>query len=608
MTESAMPVHLKTNYRNHTCGSLRVADAGTEVRLSGWAANRRDHGGLIFIDLRDRYGVTQVVIDPKRTDAATFGAAESVRSEFVLAVCGRVEKRLEGKENPDLPTGGIEVVAAKLEVLSPARTPPFDVSEHCKAGEEQRLRYRYLDLRRPPLQRFMAVRHRAAQAVRGYLNALDFMEIETPMLAKSTPEGARDYLVPSRLYHGRFYALPQSPQLFKQLLMVAGFDRYYQIARCMRDEDLRADRQPEFTQIDIEMSFAGQEDVFPMTEGLLAAMFKAGIGAEVATPFPRLTYAEAMDRFGCDKPDLRFGLELVEVSDLARESDFKVFRSVVENGGMVKAINAKGAATLSRKQIDELGAAAAVYGAKGLAWIKIEAGKLSSPIVKFFSEGLMARIVERLGGADGDLLLFVADVKSVTNASLNAVRGRLGRDLGLIREGEFRFLWVTDFPLFAWDAEGKRWASEHHPFTAPNWEDAEKIESDPAAVRSQSYDVVLNGVEAGSGSVRIHDPRVQRRIFEALHLSTEEINERFGFFTEALEYGTPPHAGIAPGFDRLVAIMNGLDSIRDVIAFPKTQRAIDPMTGAPGDVSERQMKELGLVVVEEDSQDGKKQP
>ena len=470
-----MPVHLKTRYRNHTCGSLRASDVGSEVSLAGWAANQRDHGDLIFVDLRDRFGVTQVAIGKSEVDAATFKACEGVRAEFVLSVAGTVRKRKEGAENPDLPTGQIELAAQKVDVLAPAKTPPFDVSEHCKAGEEQRLKYRYLDLRRPPLQRNMMIRHRAAAAVRSYLNSLDFLEIETPMLAKSTPEGARDYLVPSRLYHGRFYALPQSPQLFKQLLMVAGYDRYYQIARCMRDEDLRADRQPEFTQIDIEMSFAGQEDVFTMTEGLMASMVKAAIDVDVETPFPRLTYAEAMDRFGCDKPDMRFDLELVDISELAVQSDFKVFKTVVEKGGIVKAINARGAATLSRKQIDELGEAAAVYGAKGLAWIKIDGGKLNSPIVKFFDEGLMAKIVDRLGGRDGDLLLFVADVKNVTNASLNAVRNKLGRDLGLINENEFKFLWVTDFPLFGWSEEEKRWMSEHHPFTAPYWEDLDKL-------------------------------------------------------------------------------------------------------------------------------------
>jgi aspartyl-tRNA synthetase len=601
MTQSAMPEHLRTKYRDHTCGSLRAGDDGAEVRLSGWAANRRDHGGLVFIDLRDRYGVTQVVVDPQRASAATHAAAESVRAEFVLRVAGAVAKRLAGKENPHIATGAIEVVARELEVLSPAKTPPFEISEFCQAGEEQRLKYRYLDLRRPQLQKAIAMRHRAAQAVRAHLNALDFLEIETPLLAKSTPEGARDYLVPSRLYHGKFYALPQSPQLFKQLLMVAGYDRYYQIARCMRDEDLRADRQPEFTQIDLEMSYAGQEDVFRVTEGLMAAMFKAACGAEIPIPFPRLAYAEAMARFGCDKPDLRYGLELGEVTDLVKDCEFKIFREVLAAGGVVKGLCATGAAGYSRKQVDELAAAAAVYGVKGLAPIKVEAGgKLASPIAKFFAPELLAKVVARLGGKEGDLVLMVADVRKVADAGLSAVRNKLGRDLKLVREGDFRFLWVTDFPLFAWDTEEKRWASEHHPFTAPNWDDLALIDSEPGKVRSQSYDAVLNGSEVASGSVRIHDPRLQRRIFDVLQLTPEEVESRFGFFTEALSYGTPPHAGIAPGFDRLVAIMNGLDSIRDVIAFPKTQRAIDPMTGAPGDVSARQMKELGLSVVEED--------
>jgi aspartyl-tRNA synthetase len=604
MSDTAqMSEHLKTDYRNHTCGSLRATDVGSEVNLAGWAANQRDHGDLIFVDLRDRFGVTQIAISRSELEEDAFKACESIRAEFVLRISGNVGKRKPGAENPDMPTGQVEVNASQVEILSPSKTPPFDVSEFCKAGEEQRLKYRYLDLRRPPLQRNMMIRHKAAAAARSYLNSLDFMEIETPMLAKSTPEGARDYLVPSRLYHGKFYALPQSPQLFKQLLMVAGYDRYYQIARCMRDEDLRADRQPEFTQIDIEMSFAGQEDVFAMTEGLMQTMFREAIGAEIPTPFPRLTHAEAMRRWGCDKPDLRFELELVDISALAVESDFKVFKSVVEKGGMVKALNAKGAATLSRKQIDGLGTTAGVYGAKGLAWIKINEGKLTSPIVKFFDEGLMEKIVEALDGQDGDLLLFVADVPAVTNAALNAVRNQLGRDLGLIKEGDFKFLWVTDFPLFGWSAEEKRWNSEHHPFTAPYWEDLDKLESDPGNIRSQSYDIILNGVEAGSGSVRIHDPRIQKRIFDALQLDPAEVQQRFGFFTDALEYGTPPHAGIAPGFDRLIAMMVGLDSIRDVIAFPKTQRAIDPMTGAPGDVDQKQMDELGISVDQDETED-----
>jgi len=596
-----MEKHLQTAYRNHTCGSLRAENAGEEVRLAGWASSRRDHGGLIFIDLRDRFGVTQVVVDPRRAEGAAHEAAESVRAEFVLAVSGVVEKRLEGKGNPDLVTGEIEVVARELKVLSPAKTPPFDISEHCQAGEEQRLKHRYLDLRRPQMREAVITRSRVAAAVREHLNSLGFVEIETPLLAKSTPEGARDYLVPSRLYHGKFYALPQSPQLFKQLLMVSGFDRYYQLARCLRDEDLRGNRQPEHTQIDMEMSFAGQEDVFAVAEGVMRAAFKAGIDYEVRANFPRLTYEEAMSRFGTDKPDLRFGLEMQDVSELARESEFKVFKGAVEKGGIVKALNAKGAAKLSRKQIDELAAAGSVYGAKGLAWIKVEAGgKANSPIAKFFEAGLLGKLIAKLGGEEGDLLLFVADQAAVAGASLAAVRNRLGRDLGLIKPGDFRFLWVTDFPLFAWGEEEKRWVSEHHPFTAPYWEDLDILESDPGKVRSQSYDLVLNGEELASGSVRIHDPRVQKRIFEVLQLSEEEIAERFGFFTEALAYGTPPHAGIAPGFDRVVAVMLGQEGIRDVIAFPKTQRAIDPMTGAPGDVGERQLEELGLSVETED--------
>ena len=596
MTDNPFP----TAYRTHTCGALTAADVGQSVRLAGWAANRRDHGGLVFIDLRDRFGLTQVVVDPQRASKETHAAAESVRAEFVLAVAGKVQRRLAGKENPNLATGAIEVVAEKLEVLSPAQTPPFEISDHCQVGEDLRFKYRYLDLRRPEMRDRLLVRHRVALAVRQHLAAEGFVEIETPILAKSTPEGARDYLVPSRLYPGKFYALPQSPQLFKQLLMVAGFDRYFQIAKCLRDEDLRGNRQPEHTQIDMEMSFAGQEDVFRVGEGVMRAAFQAGIGLEIQTPFPRMTYAEAMARFGCDKPDLRFGLELVEVTELAKESEFKIFREAVASGGVVKGLCATGAGALSRKQIDELAAAAAVFGARGVSWVKVEAdGKLNSPIAKFFAPEILGKVVTRLGGRPGDLLLLVADGRKVADSSLAAVRNKLGKDLGLIKPGEFRFLWLTDFPLFAWDQEEQRWVSEHHPFTAPNWADLDILESDPARVRSQSYDLVLNGEEMASGSVRIHDPRLQKRIFQALKLSEEDIKARFGFFTEALTYGTPPHAGIAPGLDRLVTRMLGLAAIAEVMAFPKTQRAIDAMTGAPGEVSERQLKELGLVIAEE---------
>ncbi|HOX05403.1 MAG TPA: aspartate--tRNA ligase [Planctomycetota bacterium] len=598
---------LETLYRSHSCGALTAADVGATVKLAGWAANRRDFGGLIFIDLRDRYGITQVVVDPQRASKETHAAAESVRMEFVLGVTGKVQRRLAGKENPNLPTGQIEVIAEKVEVLSVAQTPPFEITDRCKANEDLRLKYRYLDLRRPEMNARMVMRHRVALAVRDYLSAQGFVEIETPILAKSTPEGARDYLVPSRLYHGKFYALPQSPQLFKQLLMVAGFDRYFQIAKCMRDEDLRGNRQPEFTQIDLEMSYAGQEDVFRVTEGMMAAAFKAGINYDLKVPFARLTYKECMDRFGSDKPDLRFGLELREVSDLVKDAEFKVFREAVAKGGIVKGLAATGAGAYSRKQIDDLTAAAAVFGARGLAWLKLEAdGKASGPIAKFFAADLTARLVERLGGKPGDLLLFVADSAKVANNSLSAVRSKLGADLGLAKDGEFACLWVTDFPLFAWDEEEKRWASEHHPFTAPNWDDLQHLDTDPAKVRSQSYDLVINDWEMASGSVRIHDSRLQKKIFEILKLSEDEIQKRFGFFTEALSYGTPPHAGIAPGLDRLLARMLSLSSIAEIMAFPKTQRAIDAMTGAPGDVSERQLKELGIVIPEEEQAPEKK--
>ena len=591
MTDAQKAPDLSTGYRTHSCGDLRASDVGEKVKLAGWVQNRRDHGGLLFIDLRDRYGPTQVVFHPEGKE--TFAAAEKLGAEFVIHVEGEVAERPAGNANPKLTTGEIEVHAAKLEVLSTAETPPFEIQDWIDAGEEVRLRYRYLDLRRPVMQKALLARHRGVLAVREFLSGEGFVEVETPLLAKSTPEGARDFLVPSRLYPGKFYALPQSPQLFKQLLMVAGFDRYFQVARCLRDEDPRADRVAEHTQFDIEMSFASQEDVFRLGEGVMRALFKGGAEIDLATPFERMTYAECVRRFGCDKPDLRFGLELADVSEIVKDSDFKVFRGAVEAGGVVRALAAPGCASWSRKEIESLVPVAEPFGAKGVAWVKFEAGEFAGGIAKFFAKDVLASIAKATGAESGALIVFVADKPKVVDASLAALRNHLGAKLELAEDG-FRFLWVTDFPLFNYSETEKRWTSEHHPFTAPAREDLDLIESDPGRVRSQSYDLVVNGMEVASGSVRIHEERLQKRIFEALKLAPEQIEERFGFFTRALSYGTPPHAGLAPGVDRLCAIMLGLESIREVIAFPKTQRAQDLMTGAPGEVDAKQLRELGI--------------
>lgn len=579
--------------RTHYCGELSAGESGQTVTLTGWVDTRRDHGGLIFVDLRDRTGIVQVVFSPD-INKESFTKAEGVRSEYVLAVVGKVSVRPEESVNPNIPTGDIEVLADELRILNKAKTPPFYIEDGVDVDENLRLRYRYLDLRRPEMQRAMMMRNRAAKSVRDFLDEHGFWEIETPMLTRSTPEGARDYLVPSRLNPGRFYALPQSPQLFKQILMVAGMDRYYQIVRCFRDEDLRADRQPEFTQVDLEMSFVDVEDVLSLMEKMIARLCRDTIGIEVTTPFPRLTYSEAVDRFGSDKPDTRFGMELVDITGVAAGCGFKVFTSAVENGGRVKGINARGCGSYSRKDIDDLTKFAAIYRARGLAYFIVTAEGVKSPIAKFFTEQEITDILGRFKAEEGDLLLFVADRPDVVAASLGALRLHLAERMNLIPADQFNFLWVTDFPLLEYDGEEQRWVAMHHPFTSPREEDLPLLQSDPGKVRARAYDMVLNGIEIGGGSIRIHRRDVQEMMFDAIGLTKEEAREKFGFMLEAFEYGTPPHGGIAFGFDRLVMLLLGRKTIRDVIPFPKTQSAADLMTMAPGPVDERQLRELHI--------------
>ena len=575
--------------RTHYCGELSAALVDRSVTLCGWAHRRRDHGGVIFVDLRDREGLAQVVFDPDRAQA--FGVAERVRSEFVLRVTGRVRRRPSGTVNPELRSGEVEVLAHEVEILNPSAPVPFQLDEE-NLNENTRLAYRVLDLRREPMQKNLRLRYRVAMAVRGYLDAHGFIDIETPMLTRSTPEGARDYLVPSRVHPGEFFALPQSPQLFKQLLMVAGYDRYYQIVKCFRDEDLRADRQPEFTQIDVETSFMSEQAIQDLMEGLVREVFDDVLGEELPQPFPRLTHSEAMARYGSDKPDLRIPLELTELTDLMKSVDFKVFRQAADlPGGRVAALRVS--TDFTRKEIDDYTAFVANYGAKGLAYIKVNPDGLQSPIVKFLAEDVLKKIVERTGARPGDLIFFSADRAKVVNDALGALRAKIGHDKGLVQKG-WRPLWVVDFPMFEWDEDARRWGAMHHPFTSPKDGHEDLLASDPARALSKGYDMVLNGWEIGGGSVRIHRAEVQSKVFKALGISDEEARAKFGFLLDNLQFGAPPHGGIAFGLDRLVALMAGADSIRDVIAFPKTQRAQDLLVQAPSPVDEKQLRDLGL--------------
>jgi aspartyl-tRNA synthetase len=594
--------------RSHTCGELREGHVGQAVVLNGWVNTYRAYNDQVFVDLRDRYGLTQVVFEAEG-DPALFAAAHELRGEWVLAVRGRVRPRLPGKVNTKLATGAVEVRVEQMQVLNRCPTPPFEVMSvpvegqtfkdpEPLAGEDLRLQYRFLDLRRPTLQRTLALRHRLNKVIRDYLDAQGFLELETPLLGRSTPEGARDYLVPSRIFPGEWYALPQSPQLYKQLLMVAGYDKYFQIAHCLRDEDLRADRQPEFTQLDLEMAFVDMDDVFEVIEGMTAEVFGKCLGVTVPLPLPRLSYADALRRYGTDKPDLRYGLEIVELSDLAARTEFAVFREAVAQGGKVRGLNARGAADkFSRKGLDELTEHVKGRGAKGLAWLKVgAANKLTAPIEKFLPAAVQAELCQRLGAGPGDLLLLVADTEEVVCQALGALRQQLAAQLKLVdpEKRDFRIAWVVDFPSFIWDKEEKRWAANHHPFTAPRDEDLDKLEGDPGSVRAKAYDLVINGYECAGGSIRIHSPEVQARVFRALGMSAEQARQRFGFLLDALKYGAPPHGGIALGLDRWTMMLAGTANIRDVIAFPKNQRARDLMTGAPAPVDARQLKELGL--------------
>jgi len=580
--------------RSHFCGNISAADIGKEVCLMGWVQRRRDHGGLIFIDLRDREGIAQLALDPDR-DPEAHAKAEKVRNEYVVGVRGIVSPRPEGTVNPKMATGEVEVEVKELRILNGSATPPFMIEDSVDVAENIRLKHRYLDLRRPALQSNLILRHKVAQIVRNYLNDTGFIEVETPVLTKSTPEGARDYLVPSRVNPGMFYALPQSPQLFKQLLMVSGFDRYYQIVKCFRDEDLRADRQPEFTQIDCELSFVDRQDIMDIMEGMIAKVFRETLGVELSLPMPRITYTEAMARFGVDNPDMRFGLELVEISNIVKECGFKVFADAVKKGGIVKLLNAKQCATFSRKEIDDLTEFVKIYGAKGLAYVKVqEDGSWQSPIAKFFTDKEIALIDEAAGSEPGDLLLFAADTYKVANESLGRLRGLLGQKLGLARKDDFRFAWVTDFPLLEWDGEARRHVAVHHPFTAPLDEDIALLDGDPGSARAKAYDLVLNGSEIGGGSIRIHSSEVQNKMFSLMGITAEEAEEKFGFLLGALGYGAPPHGGIAFGLDRLMMILTGSDSIRDVIAFPKTQKATCLLSEAPGEVDDTQLRELSI--------------
>ncbi|MEC1772395.1 aspartate--tRNA ligase [Schinkia azotoformans] len=583
--------------RSHYCGELREEHVGESVQLKGWVQKRRDLGGLIFLDLRDRTGIIQVVFSPEVSGEENVKIADRVRSEYVLDIKGKVVARAEGTFNNKIPTGTIEVLAEEIAIINASKTPPFMIEDDVDASEELRLKYRYLDLRRPEMFNTLKMRHQVSTTIRNFLDQHGFLDVETPILTKSTPEGARDYLVPSRVHEGQFYALPQSPQLFKQLLMVSGIDRYYQIARCFRDEDLRADRQPEFTQVDIETSFLDKEDLIALMEKMMVLVLKEVKGVDIETPFPRMTYDEAMSRYGSDKPDTRFGMELVDVGELVKDTEFKVFANAISGGGQVKAINVKGAAEkYSRKDIDTLMEFVGRYGAKGLAWFKVEEDGLKGPISKFFNEAQQAGIQKTLEAEVGDLLLLVADSKQVVADSLGALRGKLAKDLQLIDENKFNFLWITDWPLLEFDADAGRYFAAHHPFTMPVREDLPLLETNPGQVRAQAYDIVLNGYELGGGSSRIYERAIQEKMFKVLGMPEEEAREQFGFLLDAFDYGTPPHGGIAIGLDRFVMLLAGRTNLRDTIAFPKTASASDIMTNAPSHVSHDQLLELNLQV------------
>lgn len=582
--------------RTHACGLLTEAEQGQKVVLKGWVQRRRDLGGLIFIDLRDREGIIQVVVNPETAPEA-LKVAEKVRSEYVLEIVGDVVLRDASQINANVPTGKIEVLAENISIINEAKTPPFAIEDRVEVSEELRLKYRYIDLRRPAMYETFKMRSDVTRAIRNFLQNEGFLEVETPILTKSTPEGARDYLVPSRVHDGEFYALPQSPQLFKQLLMVSGFEKYFQIARCFRDEDLRADRQPEFTQVDIETSFLTMDEIIEMNERLIQTVMKEVKGIDIPVPFQRMPYEEAMSRFGSDKPDVRFGLELVQLSHVVKDSAFKVFASAVENGGEVKGINVKGAAAnFSRKDIDALGEFASVYGAKGLAWLKVTDEGLNGPIAKFFADGASEALIEAMQAEPGDLLLFVADQSHIVADALGALRLKLGKELQLIDESRFAFLWVTEWPLLEYDEKAGRYTAAHHPFTRPTDQDIALMETDPARVRAEAYDIVLNGYELGGGSLRIYERDLQEKMFQLLGFSEEEAKEQFGFLLEAFEYGVPPHAGIAFGLDRFVMLLAGRTNLRDTIAFPKTATANCLLTSAPSTVAEAQLDDLHIKV------------